>query len=63
METEQANSTENLDLRIRTFINGCWNCRNFYPEEMDEPGDLPFCILDGYTVSCHQACSDWINDV
>lgn len=45
--------------RIRTPLHGCWDCKSYYPEGLDEPDDPSFCVLDGTSVMLWQHCSSW----
>ena len=61
-ETQQGPPIEEKNPRIRTIVNGCWNCDNLRrttDDEHEDGGGNPYCIMDGAHVQYFNICKDW----
>lgn len=62
---EDQGAKENLDPRIRTIVNACWNCRRLAistDAEHEDGGGNPYCLMDGCNVHHFNICKDWTED-
>jgi len=56
---------ENKDPIVRDVVNACWNCKTLNistDAEHEDGGGVPYCLMDGCSVSPFNICKHWKED-